>query len=418
MKEWFRAFKDQNETHRNYLPYFTPVLCYLEAGWFHQDMITTDMFHSDRHQMPNVTFQKLYQQATFTAYTGRKQAQENLAQLPARIYKVLNDSVQIEQWNYRIRCHLLNEDLKTDRFRAVNDVQIMMRNRIGRSEYIDSVNAHFLLNNKDAAYSESRHVKYKGELLDDFMNQIPGFNNYGASFTDDSFLTTAQTYAGDGNLNAGYYHRWYQDPNKGAMGGKYRIRGFKDRNLFYAMTDHPEVVPTEAELCSDHEGTNCQWYSQRWTYALPLEIIYLSPLTNWNPYNIVYKGDPDSEEGQTVTAGPRNGGDTLETAYNGSHARKYSITPEYFFGDEFSSDPADTTSKNPKGVLNADGQLVLTKETGPRMFIPVADSPNDILIRMRYPIIPVSGEGSNVWKELEGLKDVVLYPDDFNFMIN
>ena len=31
MQEWFRAFKTQNKSHRNYTEYFKPILCYLEG---------------------------------------------------------------------------------------------------------------------------------------------------------------------------------------------------------------------------------------------------------------------------------------------------------------------------------------------------------------------------------------------------
>lgn len=31
MQEWFRAFKTQNKSHRNYTDYFKPLLCYLEG---------------------------------------------------------------------------------------------------------------------------------------------------------------------------------------------------------------------------------------------------------------------------------------------------------------------------------------------------------------------------------------------------
>ena len=51
--------------------------------------------------------------------------------------------------------------------------------------------------------------------------------------------------------------------------------------------------------------TNCKWVrnadgnggsrqcttvDQKWTYAIPLEIIYMTPLSSWNPYNLEYKG--------------------------------------------------------------------------------------------------------------------------------
>ena len=31
MQEWFRAFKTQNKSHRNYTEFFMPILCYLEG---------------------------------------------------------------------------------------------------------------------------------------------------------------------------------------------------------------------------------------------------------------------------------------------------------------------------------------------------------------------------------------------------
>ena len=33
MREYFKAFKTQNITHRDYTPYFRPVLCYMEGAW-------------------------------------------------------------------------------------------------------------------------------------------------------------------------------------------------------------------------------------------------------------------------------------------------------------------------------------------------------------------------------------------------
>ncbi|XP_012943750.2 uncharacterized protein LOC106013207 [Aplysia californica] len=33
MREWFRAFAQQNSSHRDYTKYFKPVVCYLEGVW-------------------------------------------------------------------------------------------------------------------------------------------------------------------------------------------------------------------------------------------------------------------------------------------------------------------------------------------------------------------------------------------------
>ena len=39
------------------------------------------------------------------------------------------------------------------------------------------------------------------------------------------------------------------------------------------------------------EDDDCKEYPQKWTYAIPLEIIYMTPLYAWNPFNIEYKGE-------------------------------------------------------------------------------------------------------------------------------
>ena len=39
----------------------------------------------------------------------------------------------------------------------------------------------------------------------------------------------------------------------------------------------------------------CQTWEQRWSFAIPLEIIYLTPLQSWNPYNLKYWGHPRND---------------------------------------------------------------------------------------------------------------------------
>ena len=51
----------------------------------------------------------------------------------------------------------------------------------------------------------------------------------------------------------------------------------------------------------------------------PAQVVWLTPLNSWNPYDIEYKGSRTSELGQTVTANGRNGGLTQSTALNGTN---------------------------------------------------------------------------------------------------
>ena len=91
------------------------------------------------------------------------------------------------------------------------------------------------------------------------------------------------------------------------------------------------------------------------------------------------------------------------------------MTPRDFFSDEEMEmvDTADTTG-GVKGVLNRDGELKAMQATGIRIFLP--SIPGVGVIRQRYPIMPIHGEGSTMYKELDALKDIVLHPDRYQFM--
>jgi len=49
MREWFKAWRDQNYTVRDYRPYFKPVLCYLEGAWTQSATKIDEPFSSERH---------------------------------------------------------------------------------------------------------------------------------------------------------------------------------------------------------------------------------------------------------------------------------------------------------------------------------------------------------------------------------
>ena len=64
------------------------------------------------------------------------------------------------------------------------------------------------------------------------------------------------------------------------------------------------------------------------SYAIPLEIVYLTPLLSWNPYNLEFK---EGRLAKTVSAGGRNGGIAANKAYNGTANRAYFRIPQEFF---------------------------------------------------------------------------------------
>ena len=52
LREWFKAWRDQDYSKRDYRRYFKPVLCYMEGGWTHSDPNSIDEpFDSDRHHL-------------------------------------------------------------------------------------------------------------------------------------------------------------------------------------------------------------------------------------------------------------------------------------------------------------------------------------------------------------------------------
>ncbi len=411
MREYFKAFKTQNETHRNYKPYFKPVLCYLEGGWTVATDSLDEPFQSDRHFLDASSWSDLLHKIKFTSYSGKKDGQENFAYLPIKIMENRNNTPIIAQWNYRIMCHPIQDGLRTDRFKVVDDLSVRLPRNTHINEHAATRAARFQLNSKNSRVFQSDSYFY--EFLDDLMYQIPGKDNYPANIQDSTTGQPIQHFESDAPLNTGYYHRVWKVIDRDAMGLNTRRAGFNDRYLFRAQTTNERIAPMSATFCQGRGRTRvCSEVKQRWTYAIPLEIIYLTPLSKWNPYNFPYKGEFNSELGRTVNSNGKNGVDA-EKAFDGINSKLFYQTPKEFFdGDFIDRDPADTTRgsvyvKGPNGVHQ-------TKASGIRIFLP--HIPGVGVIRQRYPIFPVHGEGSSVWKELNALKEIVLQSGAHNNM--
>lgn len=415
MREWFKAWKDQDYSVRDYRPYFKPVLCYLEGSWTHSDQNSIDEpFDSDRHHFDASSWYDLQQKVRFTSYSGGKDNLENLGYLPTTVMKLINGTEPVlAQWNYDILCHPLSEDLPLNRLQAIDDLKARMSHGAQTmDEYLQTRAARFRV------AMPGRGVGAHWDLLDDLMAEVPGHDNYPGRINEALFgdVTLAFNSEDDEPLNVAYYHRTYRVGAAGAMGLKVRHRGFSDENLFVAQTTQPKVVSLDVESCPKR-GNGCTSWTQRWSYAIPLEIIYMTPLSKWNPYNIPYRGDARTAEGKTIFIGPhgrRNGNSDMDKAFNGTNSKMYYHTPEQFFRDEADWDPADTT-KESLFVLDAGNNVRQVRASGHRIFLP--DIPGVGVLRQRYPIMPIHGEGGSVWKELEALKDIVLEPSKYIRML-
>jgi len=254
---------------------------------------------------------------------------------------------------------------------------------------------------------EGRSQWFQWNQLDDWMQEVPGKDNYGAKIEDDAFGLPKMTLDLTKKINVANYHRRWKVADKDAMGDTVGHRGFADRALFVAENTQPRVAPATLKFCTRQTGHKvCQDLVKRVSYAIPLEIVFLTPLQSWNPYNIEYKGSWRDPSSKAVTADGRTGGTTAEKAYNGTMQKAYYLTPvEFFKGKEVGHDPADTT-KAATGVLDRHGNVRLMKSSGIRINLPEIEGVGTI--RTRYPIMPLWIEGSAAWKEVEALRDLVM----------
>lgn len=415
MKRYFDAFKKQQYNQRDYRPYFKPVLCYLEGAWSLSASTIDEPFFSDRHFVDASSWWDLTEKVRYTAYTGRKSNNENYSFLPMKIMNLINNNTEpnFAQWNYRILCAPLKYNIPTSNFRVIDDLPRRITTGKSLEELAESRQARFSL-----SYYNPNNVENERQCrwcyLDDLMEQIPGKDNYVADLVDDSFGINAEHYQRKGEiLNSGFYHRLYQGNKAGAMGTVKRNRGFNDQTVFMAQTSHTKIPAVKVSDCVQDVCTD---YEQRWSYAIPLEVIYLTPLYNWNPYNLSQCTSNKEPCFNKVVANGRNGGTTPEKAYDGTRSNIFYNTPEELFlgAEEPERDPADT-SKGVVGVLDQQGVVRRVVASGTRIHLP--SIPDIGKIRTRYPISPIHEDGNTIFKELEALKDVVMRMNKYSHIL-
>ena len=403
MREWFTAWKNQDHSVRDYRNYFKPILCYLEGAW--TIPIPGEMdepFESDRHSLNAVDWDEMNRKIRFMSNTGAKDNNENFAFLPTSLFDMENDTEPIfAQWNYRILCHPLSKYVHLNRMRMVDDLSARVSYGQNKNRFRTKRGARFQLNTVDSAYFRDDKHENGLKFIDDLMNEIPGMDNYGAVLTENSFnMESKRLNDSTKTLNVGYYHQSYQVSEKGANGLQQRARGFADNGVYMAMNTQSRVVTNVVDhKCSKVNGVKvCQdKFAQKWSYAVPLEIIYLTPLSRWNPYNIEI-----NEDGIQCSA--CKGGNTKDTAYEFASRTHHYLTPSSFFSGDPEGDAADT-SGGEVGMLDSHGNLRKVRASGIYVFLPEI---RDVgVLRQRYPIAPIHQEGEALWKEFQALKDLM-----------
>mmetsp|Transcript_1473 Transcript_1473/g.3241 ORF Transcript_1473/g.3241 Transcript_1473/m.3241 type:complete len:785 (+) Transcript_1473:159-2513(+) len=442
MRQYFKAFKDQDVTLRDYKPYFKPVLCYMETGWekLDQDDLT-EPFESDRHHIAATGWSDLVEKVRFFDLSGGKDTLENIPWLPTAVFDIDIEHgrlmSRLAKWGYRILCHPIDGDVETARLHLVEDAHVRMfgQNRFRMEEdSFFSRSARFRVDPRlglDQVLSKpDAEVQMGRNYLDLLMEQIPGKDNYPADLRNevmDSTTSRLEPYLpGDpdratkgtainaqhtsGPLNTGYYSRYFQG-SLDAMGRSNQRRGFNDPTLWAAMTTHD----SQANISMINSGSRirpgqvclvpgtdepCPRISQRWTYATPVEIIYLTPLFEWNPYDLPTVEKSTDVTGNGKAESPLSAAVKKDTFYR---------TPAGFFGSCAAGidEPPDSADTDREALWVADSSGVARQVVASGQQIVTRCIPGVGKLRLRYNIMPIHEEGATDFKEVKALEKLV-----------
>ena len=137
------------------------------------------------------------------------------------------------------------------------------------------------------------------------MEEITGKNNDNSFIDGQGFDNLLLYSANPGKpaktkLEASRYHRSYKLGQADAMGVENTQRSFSDR-LYVAVTNKDQVVGLTLKYLSEKVEKEL---SIKVSYAFPLEVVFMTPLANWNPYNIPHKTDCSAVHGVGSSTDP------------------------------------------------------------------------------------------------------------------
>ncbi|XP_061197775.1 uncharacterized protein LOC133205898 [Saccostrea echinata] len=400
MKEYFRAFRLQNSTIRNYKPYFKPVLCYMEGNWEWDTKHLHEPFHSETHHLDAMDYDNLADKVRLMSYTGMNDLHEDLAFLPKKIMDIdSNGKPRYAQWIYRILCNPIHSDVPLKVFKPIDDVAFRVTRKYNMSTYSRTEEARFTVAasanqaefDEHEGYGKFEDRAYAKGLLDSLMHGVPGANNYRGGQHDTEFNHTALV-AGEGRdrpENTARYHREY----KLHHGMQINQRGFSDSNLWMAQNHQNKVASVILRSCKTVGTlkTNCTSTTEKFSYAIPLEIIYLNPLHSWNPYNLDMKNESEVTEN-----GRKGDSHNANLAYKGISTLHFYQTPVEFFGNVPGQDV---------GVLDPKGAIHRVMASGIQTILPKIPGVGEV--RQRWPIYPLHREGDSVGKEADALLEML-----------
>jgi len=265
MQAWFKAWKDQDWSVRDYRQYFRPVLSYIEGTWITDTKNFTEPFESDRHKIDADTWRELHEKFQYLLNSGRKNNLENLAFLPSSVRSMRPDGKfpVLANWEYRIACHPLREDVPLQRLRVAQDLHVQLWQRpTTKDELYYTRRARFEVNPSvgnegDATYPTLDDMGQQSQIewdesmhswgyLDYLMEQVPGKDNYMGDLEENLEWSLTMHHERTAEvLNAAYYSRFYNMLKRDAMGLSKRRRSFSDQYMWAARTIQPKVSALE-----------------------------------------------------------------------------------------------------------------------------------------------------------------------------
>ena len=172
-----------------------------------------------------------------------------------------------------------------------------------------------------------------------------------------------------------------------------------------------ELKPVLGEATSAALWAKCprEKSHEKWSFAVPLELIFMTPLNSWNPYKFKTNSEAYQTGGGNRFNWARYGGKTMETAWLGASTRNWYLTPSEFFSGNADTDLADT-AKRGAGVIDPEGVIRSVEASGVYTTLPAIEGVSNYM-RTRFPIYPTHASGNGVWKELKALQTVQLTGD-------
>ena len=133
-------------------------------------------------------------------------------------------------------------------------------------------------------------------------------------------------------------------------------RGYSDDFLFVARNTQDKVSGHSVKKCRiKKEPKTCYTLKQKWSYAIPLEIIYLTPLYKWNPYGLKYHGD--HWKGRKIAQKDGRYGDCKKAnmELNGTTSKLFYKTPAEFYTGATAGGTSADTARGVTCVLDQKG---------------------------------------------------------------